>query len=59
MPSRRGDLRLLRVLLEPLARALRRNRIVESIAANCVMNGVANGVVCGGTKSSAASRCAG
>ena len=50
MPSRRGDLRLLRVLLEPPARALRRNRIVESITSNCVMSGVASGVTCGGTK---------
>jgi len=39
-----------RVLLAPPARALRRNRIVESITSNCVMSGVASGVMCGGTK---------
>jgi len=34
----------------PPGRALRRNRIVESITSNCVMSGVASGVMCGGTK---------
>jgi hypothetical protein len=49
MPSTRRDLRLLRRRSDPSMRALRRDRIVESITSNYVMNGVVSLLTCGGT----------